>query len=449
MDANGPKFKLGWLGFNPVFTTQQSASPQMLAGNSLSALGFDKEGLSLYLSFGYSVFGTTPRMGRTFHHDEFNAEFDTAWDMLESSSHFTETEIPWVIRSRIREAFEHSDDLLILPLSGGFDSRLLLWATRDIPRERLFAFSYGTSFPQSKSSEIVIAQSMAHHEKIRWERIELGNFNRYWDEWLRIHGHVSHAHGMYHIEFFSKIRELIGDRRATVISGLLGDLFAGAHRVKPIAAVADLDNLNLSHGLRQRGISSKRTLEQSEAAHEYLAGNKERLENPEFRLIALARMKMMLLRYLIQVPESLGFQVLAPLAEMDIATSMLRLDGRRRKGRVWQRDFFESQGLGHSQASERGLANNSLDYQSIACSGEHIPKIQNLTHAEQLLRQFGMDPAILLEEWRPSKIESTLSMGSFGGSKKSALLNLFPELSPTLKSYKTWQLWYPLLCHLK
>jgi hypothetical protein len=253
---------------------------------------------------------------------------------------------------------------------------------------------------------------------------------------------------MYHIEFFGEIRNIIGNRRATVISGLLGDLFAGAHRVGPIAKVTDLDNLNLSHGLRQRGLRPKRALAQSEAAHEYFAGNKDRLENPEFRLIALARMKMMLLRYLIQVPERHGFKVLAPLADMDIATSMLRLNEKRRQGRVWQGDFFESQGLGLSQAPVRGLANNSLDYQSILCSGEYIPKIQSLASAEHLLKLFGVDPEVLFEKWRPSKVESSISIRPLGGSKKSALLNLFPELSPTLKAYKTWQLWYPLLRHM-
>jgi hypothetical protein len=250
---------------------------------------------------------------------------------------------------------------------------------------------------------------------------------------------------MYHIEFFREIRQIIGNRSATVISGLLGDLFAGAHKVNPIKAVADLESLNLSHGLRQRGVRPSSVLAKSEAANEYFAGKKERLENPAFRLIELARLKMMLLRYLIQVPESLGFKVLAPLADIDIAISMLKLSEKRRAGRVWQNDFFESQGLGHSRVKMLGLTNNSLDYQSIASSGRSIPKLQNLSSADYLLRLFDVNPDVLFEEWCPTKLENSLSLNPIGGSKKSAVLNLFTELSPTLANYKTWQLWYPLL----
>lgn len=446
---SGPAQKLGWLGVNPVFSTKLSAPSQAFTRDSLSSFGFDKDGLSLFLAFGYSVFGTTPRRGITFHHGEFNPEVDPSWDMLGSNDNLTEKEIPWVIRSRISDALSKSDDLVILPLSGGFDSRLLLWATRDLPREKVLAFSYGTSFPQSQSSEVKIAQSVALHEKIKWEHIHLGKFNHYWDDWLGIHGEFSHAHGMYHIEFFREIRQIIGNRPATVISGLLGDVFAGAHKVNPIKTVADLGNLNLSHGLRQRGVRPSSVLAKSEAANEYFAGKKERLENPAFRLIELARLKMMLLRYLIQVPESLGFKVLAPLADIDIAISMLKLSEKRRAGRVWQNDFFESQGLGHSRAKKHGLTNNSLDYQSIASSGRSIPKVQNLTSADYLLRLFDVNPGVLFEEWYPTKLENSLSLNPIGGSKKSAVLNLFPELSPTLANYKTWQLWYPLLRHIE
>src|SRR5690606_19330280 len=136
---------------------------------------------------------------------------------------------------------------IVIPLSGGMDSRLLLWCIRDKARVR--AYTYGLSKDQGQSTEIVHARILAERLGIRWEQITLGHFHRYFPEWYAHFGLATHAHGMYHFEFYTNIRERLAGGQA-FLSGIVGDAWAGSFSPPSINSADELLSLGLTHGMR-------------------------------------------------------------------------------------------------------------------------------------------------------------------------------------------------------
>lgn len=348
-----------------------------------------------------------------------------------------EDEILEFVRALVLEQVNLNDEEIVLPLSGGYDSRLLLWTLRDVPRDRIRTFSYGISNPQSKSLELAIAEDMARREGVRWEQISLGSFNQYWSDWEQIMGKTSHAHGMYHIEFYTKIRQIIGDRKTHLLSGLLGDVFSGKVSVAPIKVASDLFRLGYSHGLafseKELGpipdnlsIYLDRYFQTYESA---LASNKN-------RIIELARTKAMLLRYLVEVPKHFGFEVITPLVDKRFVQSTLLLPAERRHRRLWQEEFFKKVGLkqrsqywGYSRA-------NSLDFQGLIISGKDIPRFESAVSNS-------VTSANTEDQIVPTKLEVSIFLSKFQSGLVTSALTLF-NLSRSLRSYIHRQILFPL-----
>lgn len=433
-----------WLGLKPQFFDASSAN---LSYDILTETGrpLDPLGLELYLRNGFSVLGRTAFEGIRFRHPDFetnpagldseNAE--RLFPVLAPAKRLSEWEIPWAIRENLNKHFSQNRNQILLPLSGGYDSRLILWALRDQPRERISTFSYGVSSPQKFSREVVVAREMASREGVAWKQIKLGNFNEHWHRWLKIMGPFTHAHGMYHIEFFDQIKEIIGESPTTLLSGLVGDAFSGGLTIPKIESVGDFRKLTLSHGHDARS-RVPLSIHGVDLIRAYFIDNAEALEDQSNRIIELVRNKMMLLRYLVDVPASYGWQILTPLISPEIALSMLSLPEQRRKERIWQKEFFESQGL-EAKWGFNGTTSNSLNFQSIIQSGELIP---SMNHQLKLVPESLVNTAN--RELRPTEIEKHFVLSRLGGSKKSAIANLSGPISRTLEAYRARQILFPL-----
>jgi hypothetical protein len=228
---------------------------------------------------------------------------------------------------------------IVLPLSGGYDSRLI--GAMLAEPSRVKAFSYGAAFRQERSKETVVAREVAKRLGIGWRQVELGDYHRYFDEWHALFGAATHAHGMYHIEFYRKVADLT---RGPLASGLVGDVWAG-RSFPPVLSPTDLSLLKFSHGMHAdvRAISFQKpkTMPQDEfyQRHETL------LKDARYNVVAAVRLKMTLLQYLEEVPKSLGFSPFSPLCTLETATSMLALPQELRKNRAWQTDFFRCKNL--------------------------------------------------------------------------------------------------------
>ncbi len=124
-----------------------------------------------------------------------------------------------------------SYDVIILPLSSGYDSRLILAAISEIPelKEKLYCFTYGTP----GSVEEVSARLMTNKLGIKWQFIELPcSFleKPFLFEIHDIFGSSMHMHGMYQLEFFTKLANFIPSfSNACLTSGFMTGVPAGQH----------------------------------------------------------------------------------------------------------------------------------------------------------------------------------------------------------------------------
>ncbi|MGA2094005.1 MAG: hypothetical protein ABSH16_11475, partial [Sedimentisphaerales bacterium] len=116
---------------------------------------------------------------------------------------------------------------LFLPLSGGYDSRMLA-ACIERP-QRVTARTYDYIYPLDTGYEASRARIFAKAAGIRdWNICDLGSdfFADYARRWFDIFGASHHLHGMYALSFYDKT---IGIPKTPVpiLSGFIGDVFVG------------------------------------------------------------------------------------------------------------------------------------------------------------------------------------------------------------------------------
>ena len=180
------EFVTDWLSSQPVFYNPQTrqVSHNINEVIDFANLEFDAEGLNNYLDFGYSILGQTPIKNVKFlepcselivNNDEtltINQLPDPTHNWISKVS--SETDVLDALQKSIN-AWERSvSGEIVIPLSGGYDSRLLAFFIKD--KSRLTAFSYGLSDNQTESFEIVYAQAVAKSLGIKWQQIELGYY---------------------------------------------------------------------------------------------------------------------------------------------------------------------------------------------------------------------------------------------------------------------------------
>lgn len=361
-----------WLGSSPLFldevTRTVSHDPGSITRLSVGR-DLDPEGLEVFFEFGYSAFGLTPIRGvKLLPHsssvsvaDDQSLKIDTLPDPFIRLSEFrhAEGDVVELIRSKVQQWEDSlpSDYEIVVPLSGGFDSRLLLWSLSD--RSRVRAFSYGVSWNQQKSSEVTIAKEVARRLGVRWSFVPIGNFNSRISEWNQLYGLSTHAHGMYHLEFYSRVKDLVRGPSA-LLSGILGDIWAGSVKVPKIDFPSDLSLLAHSHGIRADPSQLLRR-SRGEARETFYDSRRLFFKDSRFRILELGRTKMVLLSYLLRVPQSLGFVTWSPFLDQEVVMAMLNLPQHRRENRLWQTDFFEREGLLPQLSRREKRSRNNLN----------------------------------------------------------------------------------------
>ena len=168
-------YESDWLASHPFFYNLRTgrASHNINHVIDLADLEFDPEGFNDYLDFGFSVFERTPlrdvRMLRYSSRllsgpDGLRVEYldDPAWAWLERES--TVDEVLELASAKVNEAAA-GDGEIVVPTSGGFDSRLIDVLLTD--RRRIRAFSFGTSDDPARSVEVVKAAELARRLGLR------------------------------------------------------------------------------------------------------------------------------------------------------------------------------------------------------------------------------------------------------------------------------------------
>lgn len=366
-------FETDWLASQPIFYNEKTgqASHNINDVIDYTNLELHPEGFNNYLDFGYSVLEQTP-----VKHVKFLRHSSRLWvdekgvlsveyldDPVEQwlDYRLSEEDIIDLIGERVRK-WEHSvEGEIIIPTSGGYDSRLLNWCIEN--KSRVRSFTYGISENQAESYEVVYARQLSELLGTRWEQIPLGDFHQYFDDWDRLFGVSIHAHGMYHFEFYQKILPKVAGGNP-FLSGIIGDAWAGSVNIALLENYTDVSRLGYTHGLQADSTRSKFSVERPLLSN-YWETQRGRLEDAHLRVVEAMRFKIILLCYLRNVPKHFGFKWWSPFLDVDVCMAMLNLPPERKRDRIWQREFFQKVGLSLESMKLQATHQNTLDLQAL------------------------------------------------------------------------------------
>ena len=368
-------YETDWLGTIPVFYNSRTRRASHLLNDVIDFpnLEFDPEGLNNYLDYGYCVFELTPFKDVRFLRFSSRITVDDGKSLAiqylddpvcTTGLHGCSDEAVWeLFRSKIAAWERGVDGEIVVPTSAGFDSRLLDFFLHD--KSRIRAFTYGVTRRQTDCQEPVYARKLCEILGIPWKQILLGNFfaPAYLRRWLDQFGASTHAHGMYHIEFYDRILEVLGPGKA-LLSGIFGDIWAGNFSPVSVRGPEDLRQLSYSHGMNANPSQSLRK-GSHEARDGFWERHKELLQDRFLQPLWLVRLKIMLIGYLLRIPASLGFKPWSPFLDYDLALSMLGLPEGRRRGRQWQIDFLARNGIDLENLRLRCSRRNQQDGEAL------------------------------------------------------------------------------------
>ena len=83
------------------------------------------------------------------------------------------------------------------------------------------------------------------------------------------------------------------------------------------------------------------------------------------QVIQVIRIKMVLLSYLMTIPEYFGFPSYSPFLDFDCAKLFLSIPQEQRKNRLWLKKYFISKGINIEDLKLKSIKSNGLDYRSI------------------------------------------------------------------------------------
>lgn len=366
-------FETDWLASQPVFYNEKTgqASHNINDVIDYTNLKLHPEGFNNYLDFGYSVLEQTPvrhikflrHSSRLWQDEQGALKVEHLDDPVDQWRDYrlSEEDIIDLIKERIQAWEQSADGEIIIPTSAGYDSRLLNWCIKD--KSRVRSFSYGISENQTESFEVVYAQKLSRILGTRWEQIPLGDFHQYFDNWNKLFGISTHAHGMYHFEFYQKILTKVeGDN--LFLSGIFGDVWAGSTDPPAVESFHTINNLGYTHALNA-DIKASVFLPSYELRKLFLEENSEKMKNERYRIIVQIRLKMILISYLLMVPVLFGFRPWSPFLDIDLCMAMLNLPAKRRHNRLWQKEFFRKVGLDLESMNLRATHQNTLDMQAL------------------------------------------------------------------------------------
>lgn len=366
-------YETDWLATESVFYNSITGEASKNINDLVvpEEIEIDPDGFNNFLDFGYSVFNQTPVKNIKFLENssqiiqysdgtfEIKKIKDLPDDWTEKITH--EDDVLDLLYEKINRFVDEQRNKILIPTSGGFDSRLIDILIND--KSKIKAFTYGLSDNQSLSNEVVFAKKLSQMLGFEWKQIELGGYHKYFDNWFEIFGASTHSHGMYHIEFYEKIRQIIF-APMPFISGIYGDVWAGNVETKFVRNPDELQLLGYTHGLNA-DINQSLLKNKENLREKFWEENKEYINHPLIQTLLTIRLKIILISYLIRVPEAYGYKVFAPYLDKDIALGMLTIHPDKRKNRNWQRLFFKKAGLLLEEMNLNCDYRNTLNLQAI------------------------------------------------------------------------------------
>ncbi|ENM2866646.1 asparagine synthase-related protein [Citrobacter koseri] len=349
LEADQITVKNDWLASLPLFYNEETKVVSTFYNAVIDSISFDKTGCNAYFRYGYSFQGSTPfenikfltpnstiRLGVERFEIIKNPRFSDDITRL-TKNKSTANEIISEIKDYLDSKIDKREKI-VLPLSGGLDSRLLAGV---VSKENVYAFTYSGN---SKNYESVNASIVAERLSMPWQRIPLTNFYGLMGQWVDLYGASEHAHGMYHIDFYRKICS--DSAYDMLLSGIFADIWAGNNPVE-IKSVADIQQLGYSHGLNlSQDIFGKLKEFDDDAVLENQYLTELRNEGLlTFDALNRIQMKIILISYLMTLPRFFGLNTVTPFLNKEIAVKMLSLPEDERRNRKWQKEILRDLGL--------------------------------------------------------------------------------------------------------
>lgn len=431
-----------WLGSIPVFYNIENKTISTNCNFCITERSVDIDGAALFCEFGYSVFETTPFKNVKFlryysslqiDKDKVQISYkeDSAVQHLLLEKPSTVSDVINLISNKINTLTNRFYDYkYIIPTSGGYDSRIINFLIKN--KKNIESYSYSTRGNSSNNYEIFYAKKLSELFNISWHEIKLGNFNSLIPLWFKIYGFSTHLHGMYQMDFYLQIKKSI-NKNCFLISGIVGDAWAGSIiNKKNILSVEDVKFLSYNHGVEANPLFTKI---KSKEFHKnsFLKINKKYLCDPRSQTVFIIRMKMILLSYLMQIPEYIGLPSWSPFLNFEIASAMLNLPEKERKQRKWQLEFFRKNSINFEEQYQYVSKIVNLDY-AIALKTSFTPlNIKKLEFIYDEKRLHQINKILSGSTKNRSKLYHLFYIPKVGGLLR--LLGFKDKLSAALKEY--------------
>lgn len=394
LNENSIEIENDWLGSIPIYYNSKertiSTNINFLIKNK-NVIDFHNEGLENYLEFGFSILEQTPIKEIKFlrYYSSLIAKSDglemlNKKDIVEEyiGSAMTVDILMDNIQAYMSDIENKIDGQIIIPTSGGYDSRLL--NALITKKNKINSFTYGISRKQEDSSEVIKAEEISKILKTKWKFIPLGNFNNYYKEWYHLYGPAMQLHGLYHIEFYKKIYSQI-KFPATWLSGIMGDAWSGKFDIPSINEPDDLIKIGYVHGI---SVPKKYCLitSNNNIKEKFINDNQSWLKNPQYRIITAMRFKIILLGYLMSLPDYFNWPSWTPMLSLKHALGMLNLPEKQREDRKWQVDFFKKNNIYIEEKIHDLNQENFLN--AVGLSNYAIPEINRETLKKTINNEF-------------------------------------------------------------
>lgn len=236
---------------------------------------------------------------------------------------------------------------VIIPLSGGYDSRFLASIVKEKFGSVFKSFTYSLLGSDGDCFESKVSKVVAKRLGSPWRSFDLTGYARYENTIIDWSGGFSHVNGDYYEMFAEQVHkdlERSEYQKALVVSGIVGDLWCG--KVNG-GRYLNAGSVLYSHGVSTYGwMIDARERKVSEQAEEELDKFfKNRITSNETLLLELVRAKIALLSFLCYSFERRGIRCSAPFLDKHVVEAVLSLDRKQRLNRQWQNEYFMNLGI--------------------------------------------------------------------------------------------------------
>jgi len=369
-------WKTDWLNTKPVYynTKTGQVSHRCFDVIDWKNVSFHPEGLYNYLTYGYNLFQQTPIQDVKFlrHLSTLTLSTDPIGKYLLTieehddpcleAINTTDSSVDKVLgllKNHVSTFEKNADPAkrFLLPLSGGYDSRMLAHLISD--KSRIDAFTYSITRPGTKCPEVVRAKEVAKRMNLNWTELFLSQFTS--PEIIRkdmsLFGPTIPVHAAYHIDLYEHIQKNFG-KNYIALSGSVGDWWAGQKvALGDISTLQDFKNVFFNHGIcgHPGSILISPKLSDSERVFEQ---NKPHFKDQKFKRLFMGRNRIALASYIYRTAEHY-FEAYTPYYDFEIAMTMLNLPQKDAYKRQWLHEYYKNQGLDVSHL--RGNAPNEQD----------------------------------------------------------------------------------------